>query len=152
MIPTASKERRKQQQQNPPKKKASAAALKVRQMKMKSKSKGNKKLKIEDRIFLDVITISGTGEGPPILISECYFLSRKDPIERILQYISTSTSTSTSTLSTRNAAEWHFLVPQENDSRYRPIATTSIIMQEAEEKGILKSFDRLILRPKNNQP
>ena len=123
--------------------KKSAAALKVRQMKMKSKAKGNKKLKTEDRVFLEVVSISEIGGKP---ICECYFLSKKDPIERVLQGIGGTDSTNT-----KNAADhWEFLVPQD-DSRYRPIATTSILMKEAEERKIFKSFDRLILRPKTNQ-
>ena len=123
--------------------KKSAAALKVRQMKMKSKAKGNKKLKIEDRVFLEVVSISEIGRKP---ICECYFLSRKDPIERILQWMGGTGSTNT-----KNAADhWEFLVLQD-DSRYRPISTTSILMKEAEETEIFKSFDRLVLRPKTNQ-
>eukprot|EP00532_Pseudo-nitzschia_australis_P007494 CAMPEP_0168169594 /NCGR_PEP_ID=MMETSP0139_2-20121125/3723_1 /TAXON_ID=44445 /ORGANISM="Pseudo-nitzschia australis, Strain 10249 10 AB" /LENGTH=683 /DNA_ID=CAMNT_0008087027 /DNA_START=85 /DNA_END=2137 /DNA_ORIENTATION=- len=117
-------------------KKSSAAALKVRQMKMKSKSKGNKKLKIEDRFFLEAVSISNVGGNP---ISECCFLSRNDPLERILQYISTGSSTSTQ--------EWQFLIPTEDDSRYRVISDISILVKEAEENRIFKSFDRLILRP-----
>lgn len=128
--------------------KKSAAALKVRQMKMKSKAKGNKKLKIEDRVFLEVVLISEIGRKP---ICECYFLSKKDPIERILQWIGGTGTNASSPLFTKNVAEqWEFLVPQD-DSRYRPIATTSIAMKEAEEIEILKSFDRIILRPKSNQ-
>mmetsp|Transcript_17466 Transcript_17466/g.40266 ORF Transcript_17466/g.40266 Transcript_17466/m.40266 type:complete len:115 (-) Transcript_17466:47-391(-) len=112
-------------------------------MKMKSKSKGNKKLKIDDRIFLEVVLIPEVGSNP---ISESYFLSKKDPIERILQYMGIENSTASSR--TGSASEnWEFLVPQE-DSRFRPIATTSILMQELEENEIFKSFDRLILRPK----
>jgi hypothetical protein len=128
--------------------KKSAAALKVRQMKMKSKAKGNKKLKIEDRVFLEVVLISEIGRKP---ICECFFLSKKDPIERILQWIGGTGTNASSPLFTKNVAEqWEFLVPQD-DSRYRPIATTSIAMKEAEEIEILKSFDRIILRPKSNQ-
>jgi hypothetical protein len=121
-------------------KKKSAALIKVKQMKVKSKAKGNKKLKVEDRVFLEVISISETGRKP---ICESYFLSRNDPIERILQFIGTGASASA-----KSAAEdWEFLLPQE-DSTFQPITKTSILMKEAEEKEILKSFDRIILRRK----
>ena len=113
--------------------KKSAAAIKVRQMKMKSKAKGNKKLKIEERVFLEVVSISEIGSKP---VCECYFLSRRDSIEKILQYVGAS-----------SAEDWEFLVPQE-DSRFLPIASTSILMKDAEEQKLLKSFDRIILRPK----
>ena len=127
-------------------KKASAAAVKVRQMKMKSKAKGNKKLKIEDRVFLEVVSIPQISKKP---ICEYIFLSRKDPIERILQFVGPSASSPTR--SRENVAEmWDFLVPQE-DARYRPIAATSILIQDAEEQGIIKSFDRIILRSKRKQ-
>lgn len=117
--------------------KKSAAALKVRQMKMKSKAKGNKKLKMEDRVFLEVVFISETGKKP---VCESHFLSENDQIERILRCVGTGT------IGTAN--DWEFLVPEE-DSRYRPIATTSILLKEAVEQEVLKSFERIILRPKS---
>ena len=120
--------------------KKSAAALKVRQMKMKSKAKGNKKLKIEERSFLEVVSISEIGKKP---VCGYYFLSRNDPIERILQIIGSDSFSKSKT------SDWEFLVSQD-DSRYRPIGATSIRMKEAVEQEILKSFDRIILRPKAN--
>ncbi len=116
--------------------KKSAAALKVRQMKMKSKAQGNKKLKMEDRVFLEIVWISETGKKP---ICEPHFLSKNDPIERILKCVGNGA-----------ANDWEFLVAQE-DSRYRRIATTSILLKEADEQEILKSFDRIILRPRHNK-
>ena len=120
--------------------KKSAAALKVKQMKMKSKAKGNKKVKMEDRVFLEVVSISEIGKKPTC---ESYFLSKNDSIEKILLCIGTSP------FSKSTANDWDFLVPQD-DSSYRPIDVTSIRMKEAAEQDILKSFDRIILRPKAN--
>jgi hypothetical protein len=129
------------------KKPLSAVAMKLRQM----KSKGNKKIKIEDRIFLNVVTIIFSEEvDNATAISEDVFMSKSEPIERILRYISTTAA------STRNAEDWIFLVPQQKDSSskhyYREISTTSIFIQEAEEfpDGKFSPFDRLILRRKNS--
>ena len=130
-----------EENKNGPKKalsaKKSAAALKVRQMKMKSKAKGNKKLKMEDRIFLEFVFIAEVGKKP---VCESHFLSKNDTIERILRCVGTGT------IGTVN--DWEFLVPEEG-SRYRPIATTSILLKEAIEQETLKSFERIIIRPKS---
>ena len=107
---------------------------------MKSKAKGNKKVKMEDRVFLEVVSISEIGKKPTC---ESYFLSKNDSIEKILLCIGTSP------FSKSTANDWDFLVPQD-DSSYRPIDVTSIRMKEAAEQDILKSFDRIILRPKAN--
>ncbi|OEU10118.1 hypothetical protein FRACYDRAFT_247732 [Fragilariopsis cylindrus CCMP1102] len=131
----------------------SAVAIKLRQM----KSKGNKKIKIEDRIFLNVviITFENTEEDYAMAISEDIFMSKSEPIERILRYISTTTEKNSTTTTTRNVEDWIFLVPQQNDSssqHYREITTTSICIQEAEEflYGKVSPFDRLIIRRKNS--
>lgn len=110
---------------------------------MKSKAKGNKKLKMEDRVFLEVVSISQTKNKPNC---EYCFLSKKDPIERIFQMAATKTTPSI-TKGTDVTEKWEILVPCE-DSMYRQIEGTSILMEEADEKGVLKSFDRIILRPK----
>ena len=136
------------------KKPLSAVAIKLRQM----KSKGNKKIKIEDRIFLNVviITFEDTEEDNAMAISEDIFMSKSEPIEQILRYISTTTEkNSTTTTTTRNVEDWIFLVPQQNDSssqHYREITTTSICIQEAEELsyGKFSPFDRLIIRRKSS--
>ena len=135
------------------KKPLSAVAIKLRQM----KSKGNKKIKIEDRIFLNVviITFENTEEDNAMAISEDIFMSKSEPIERILRYISTTTEKNSTTTTTRNVEDWIFLVPQQNDSssqHYREITTTSICIQEAEELsyGKFSPFDRLIIRRKSS--
>ena len=128
------------------KKQTSAVAIKLKKM----KSKGNKKIKIEDRIYIDVITIiSGTAAAP-----ECYFLSKSDPIDRILHDISKLKSASSSARVTDD--DWSFLVPQKHNSNgFHEITVTSMSTQEAIEKGIfgvqslLLPFNRLILRRKN---
>jgi hypothetical protein len=135
------------------KKPLSAVATKLRQM----KSKGNKKIKIEDKIFLNVVTIISetTEEDNAMAISEDIFMSRSEPIERILRYASTTTGKNSTTTTTRNVEDWIFLVPQQKDSssqHYREITTTSICIQEAEEflDEKFSPFDRLILRRKNS--
>jgi len=120
-------------------KKSSAAATKVRNMLMKSKATGDSKRipKMEDRFFLEVVIVDRATQGAT---SNFYFLANKDPLERILHCMKNSWSS--------EALE--FLVPTQigNDMMYKRITDTSIQLSEAATQGILNSFDRLILRPK----
>jgi hypothetical protein len=125
-------------------KQMSSATLKVLQMKMKSKSKGDTKRipKIEDRFFLEVVTVSKTGS----VTSECIFLAKTDPIERIREYACIAGAGKGSSLC---ADSWDFLVPNEDDT-FRLITTTSLATQDAEKQGLLNSYGRLILRPRQD--
>lgn len=120
-------------------KKTSAAAMKVRNMQMKSKAKGDVKRipKVEDRFFLEVVKLNG-GAGKASASFE--FLANKDPVERIVQSVASSTATT----------DWDFFVPQTDGeaTTYCKILDTSIELADAAAKSILKPFDRLILRPK----
>jgi hypothetical protein len=117
-------------------KKNSAAAMKVRNMQIKSKAKGDAKRipKVENRFFLEVVMIRNTGTAT----SSFQFLAKTDPIERLLQKVASKTPPS----------EWDFLVPTSESNKYETISNTSMALAEAEENGILKSFERIILRSK----
>lgn len=122
-------------------KKASAASIKVRNMQIKSKAKGDAKRipKVEERFFLEVVQVdNGSGKAS----STFHFLANKDPLERIIQSVASST----------NTTDWDFFVPladgESEKATYSKISDTSIELADAAAKGILKSFDRLILRPK----
>ncbi|CAJ1916693.1 unnamed protein product [Cylindrotheca closterium] len=119
-------------------KKNSAAAMKVRCMQIKSKAKGDAKRvpKMEDRFFLEVVTVSKAGEAK----SSYCFLARKDKIERLLQVVAT--------LPTSNLTELEFLVATEKASEFTAINDTSIELNGAEQRQLLKGFDRIILRQK----
>lgn len=137
---------------------SSAAIVKVRQMKMKSKAKGDTKRipKAENRFFLEVVVVervsnNGTdgGRGGGINVtSDYYFMARTDPLGRILQYVvlPSGSSGSTTTTATTVTEEWEFLVLQD-DGKFRPVRNVSVSLEEAEDQGIIKSFDRIILRP-----
>lgn len=116
---------------------SSAASLKVRCMQIKSKAKGDAKRvpKMEDRFFLEAVTVSRTGD---VKSSYC-FLSKKDKIERLLQVVATPTS---------NLTELEFLVATENENQFTVIDDTSIEFNLAEQRQLLKGFDRIILRQK----
>lgn len=118
-------------------KKSSAAAMKVRCMQIKSKAKGDAKRvpKMEDRFFLEVVTVSKAGEAN----SSYCFLSRKDKIERLLEVVATPTT---------NLTELEFLVPSGKANQFTVIDDTSIELNGAEQKQLLKGFDRIILRQK----
>jgi hypothetical protein len=120
-------------------KKGTAASTKVRHMVMKSKARGDAKRipKIEDRFFLEAVVFDKATRSTS---SNYYFLAHRDPLERILQ----------SMVSSSNSEAWEFLVavPQGDGIRYKRIHDTSIQLSEATSQGILNSFDRLILRPR----
>mmetsp|Transcript_37948 Transcript_37948/g.92000 ORF Transcript_37948/g.92000 Transcript_37948/m.92000 type:complete len:516 (+) Transcript_37948:29-1576(+) len=118
-------------------KKSSAAAMKVRCMQIKSKAKGDAKRvpKMEDRFFLEVVTVSKAGEAK----SSYCFLSRKDKVERLLQVVATPTS---------NLTELEFFVATEKANEFTIIDDTSIELNGAEQRQLLKGFDRIILRQK----
>jgi hypothetical protein len=117
-------------------KKNSAAAMKVRNMQIKSKAKGDVKRipKVENRFFLEVVMIGNAGTAT----SSFQFLAKTDLIERLLQNVASKTPPS----------EWDFLVPTSESNKYETISNTSMPLAEAEENGILKSFERIILRSK----
>jgi hypothetical protein len=119
-------------------KRASAASSTVRNMQIKSKANGDKKRipKMENRFFLEIVLVTASG----IAKSTYQFLAKTDPIERILQNVASSTP----------PADWDFYVPATSDedgSSYVPV-DASVTVEQAESEGILKLFDRLILRSK----
>ena len=115
-------------------KKQSAATLKIRNMQMKSKAQGDKKRipKVEDRFFMEVVTVEDDGETN----ASFQFLARKDPMERILQNVASGSASS----------GWEFLLPGPEDGKFSVVSNTSCILDKMEEDGIFKCFDRLILR------
>ena len=130
-------------------KSSSAAAMKVRQMKIKSKASGDsKRVKMDDRFYLDIVIVDCDGDdGKYRALSGYYFLSRKDSLERIIQYINTSS------LKSKSIVDWDFLLMSEGEdgtSSFRRILDTSRTLHELEADGDLsiKSFDRLILKYK----
>ena len=132
-------------------KKSSAAMLKVRNMQIKSKAKGDKKRipKVEDRFFMEVIMIDSHDDDNKATGS-FQFLARKDPMERILQNVVTSSSTSTSA---KAAVNWEFFIPKSegdgcdsNSNKFSLVDDTSCSLDKMEKDGIFKCFDRLIIR------
>jgi hypothetical protein len=120
------------------KKVSTSSAIKVKQMKIKAKATGDTKRipKVENRVFLEVVTVADTAT------SGFYFLSKTDPIERILQYCNETSKVGGAS----SPVQWEFLVPGEKEGYFRNIETASLTTQEAEEQNILSSFGRLILR------
>jgi hypothetical protein len=122
-------------------KKPSAATIKIKQMKMKSRAKGDSKRisRVEDRFFIELVVVSMKNDG--VATSGYYFLGKTDPLERILQLCDVGDS--------KSKDAWEFLVPTDNKDRFCHVATTSMTTQVVEDEGILKSFGRLILRQRN---
>jgi hypothetical protein len=115
-------------------KKKSAASDKVRNMQIKSKAKGDAKRvpKMENRFFLEVVFIQGG-----TATSSYQYLAKTDSIERLLQNISSSPASS----------DYDFLVPSyESDNSYNRIEDTTMKLEDAEAKNVLRCFDRILLR------
>lgn len=116
--------------------KNSTTAIKIQQMTMKSKAKGdNKRIpNVEDRFFLNVVVVL---ENASTVNSGYYFLAKTDAIERILQ---------TCEAKQEPRENWDFLVPAEKMGFFQKLPSTAMTAQMAEDQGLLRSFGRLILR------
>ena len=118
-------------------KKATASALKVRNMQMKMKAKGDAERipKVEDRFFLQVVLVDIGNKAT----ADPYFLARTDPIQRLL----------TTLPAVKDPSKWELLVPHKTENQYCIITgDNALILNEAEKDGVLKCFDQIILRPK----
>ena len=116
-------------------KKTSAAAIKVRQMQMKSKSKGDeKRIKMEERFFLELVTAVDDGKNTQVTVAPV-FLGKSDSIERLL----------TDCASAPSGSGWYheFLVAGDG---LRRITDPSMRLSEAQALGVLQCFDRIVLR------
>lgn len=119
-------------------KKVTPSIIKVRNMQIKSKAKGDAKRvpKVENRFFLDVVVVEMETKTAS---SSFQFLARTDPIERILQ----------SVLPASKAEDCEFLALSKSEaSAYKPFQDTSLSLDDAEKQGLLNSFDRLIVKRK----
>lgn len=119
---------------NDPKKKTpmSSSAKKVRQMKFKSKAKGDtKRIKVEDRFYIDLFAIKDEK-----LIETPIFVALSDNFERLIRDCVDIPSDHT---------KYEFLVPL-NEGKFRRITDTSMSMEQAQNEEYLKNFDRLILK------
>lgn len=114
-------------------KKNTAAALKVRQMQMKSKAKGDAKRikKMEDRFFLEVLV----AESKEKISSLLTFSARTDKISRLVESVGIS-------------SDVDILVPLGEGSRFRLVHDTSISFNEAESSGVIECYGRIVVRPK----
>ena len=117
------------------KKSASTTSIKVQQMLMKSKAKGDKKRtpKVEDRFFVQVMTTSTSEAGP-------FFMNRKDTVGRLLQEMSLPNSGRVFCSNGKTESEFSSL----------PLDVT---LEQAEQQGVLTNFGRLIvlLNPPNEK-
>lgn len=117
----------------------SSTALKVRQMQMKSKASGDsKRIKMEDRFFIDLITAIGNHEKGYMVTMKPVFLSFSDKIDRLVRDCSSPPSKDFS-------YEFLLFVSEEN-ATFRRFEDCSLSFREAESKNLLKRFDTLILR------
>lgn len=111
------------------KKKPSNASIKVRQIQLKSRAKGDaKRIKIEDRFFLELVQIEdGVATAAPV------FGSRSESLERLLRN------------STMNLAACEVLVSKSNDS-FLKITDLASSLQELEDGQVVENYGRLVLR------
>jgi hypothetical protein len=117
------------------KKKTSSTSHKVHTMLIKSKAKGDTKRvpKMADRFFLELVVISFF-EGECIASASFVFLAKIDPVGRLLR----------DCVSIPVGFEATVLVPTE-EGGFRQVPD-DISLQDAENKGFFKSFDRVVVR------
>jgi hypothetical protein len=118
------------------KKKASSTREKVRTMLIKSKAKGDAKRipKMDHRFFLELVVIQSVKEdGKCVASAFPIFLSKTDPVGRLLR----------DCVSVPNGIDATLLVPTEQGGFHRVL--TDISLQDAETRGLVKSFDRIVV-------
>ena len=124
------------------KKPASSATVKVRQMQMKARAKGDsKRVKQLDRFFVELVVTRLSQYGQESVISVTpVFVSKVDKIERIVRDCVPNPPSSSS---------WELVVPCQGVSgRFRTIEDTSVSLEVASQQKILECFGRVILRYK----
>jgi hypothetical protein len=119
-------------------KKKSAAAEKVRVMRMKAKAKGDKKRvpRMEDRFFLEVISVPKKS-GSEMATSQTHFFAKKDTFARILQILGV------------HPGEWKIFIPVCSDEKsnacFNVLDETGLSLGEAEKTDLLRCFGRILV-------
>lgn len=123
-------------------KKKKPASKQVHRMLMKSKSRGDKGIKPDDRVHLDTIIFRDDGsEDINVTCSSSFrFFSKRTSIEHLV-----------SIFQEENAANVEILVPQPCESCslgcvYQQISPANLTLEEALEREFLEDFGRLIVR------
>jgi hypothetical protein len=135
-----------EQKKSKKKKGKSSTSSKVRQMLMKSKSKGDaKRLKMEERFYFELITVVTGGKSS--CESQLAYLGRKDRLGRILRDCVKAEKVSD--------ADVELLVPllQENsgvsagrsNNKFKRLTNLSMTFQEAEMGNLFQPFDRIVV-------
>ena len=130
------------------KKKNAAVSEKVRTMLLKSRSEGNKQLRMEDRFHLEILHLvdlppeEASGANPVNETSPYKFFSKQTTAGRVASSLA-------SNLGDKRSAE--FLVKTSSKSisageaRYRKLPNT-MSLQEAERRRFLRDFDVVLIR------
>ena len=128
------------------KKKSAAVSDKVRTMLLKSRSVGNKQLRMEDRFHLEILRLidlppEETSDAHPVNETSPYqFFSKQTTAGRVASSLA-------SNLGDKRSAE--FLVKKNvnstEEARYRRLPNT-MTLQEAEKRGFLHDFDAILIR------
>jgi hypothetical protein len=131
------------------KKKSSSTSAKVRSMLMKGKAMGDKKRvkAMEDRFYLELVILSNasnTTDDLQVICPSLYlFLSKKDPIMRIVETCNQHGKQKAPILS-QEECQLFTLVSISDLPHYQPL-DHSMTLSEAQVKGIVTVYDRIIL-------
>jgi len=120
------------------KKKQTSSTIKVRQMMMKSKAKGFKKLPVNDRFYLEIIVIDAkwTAKAHPI------YLSKNASLRQVMNILSIQSSEETQLFLLNIIGD---IEDVEENIEFIQISIDSCV-SDAEKKYNLKPFDRIIVR------
>ncbi|KAL9183347.1 hypothetical protein ACHAXT_005134 [Thalassiosira profunda] len=131
---------------NPPKKKKKPVSQQMRNMLMKSKSTGNKRIKPEDRLHLEVIVFRDDGSsdiGPSSYTSSYRFFTKQNDMGHII---------STCIEDDKERAELIVRQPSSDADLkilYRKLPT-ELTLGDAIEKGHIDTFGRVLIRVMGN--
>ncbi len=124
---------------NKKKKKKTAATEKVRQILLKGKAKGDKKIPVKDRFYLEVISITLSFESQ----STNVFLSKYDSMRAVSMSVSHVDAFEILKSQTNNDDD-------DDDSKNFTKIQDDLRIKDAEDRGIIQQFDRIIVREITN--
>lgn len=127
--------------------KQSASVIKVQQMQMKSKAKGDSKRikQATDRFYFELVTVIDHGSNEKCILSSTpWFLAYTDSLQRIVR------DCSSLQIDNKSLYTWELFIPNmdndENNVKYTKVDDCNITFHDAEKQIIIKCFQRIVLR------
>jgi hypothetical protein len=147
----------------------SAASVRVRQMQMKGKARGDGKRiqNPDDRFYVELVTILADASSARVVDASPVFMSKSDPLGRLvrdcvftnmaLNALAATPTHAGMGFSSSSSSDWHVDLYAARSVQhgsvhaegvrtvsFQPLADTSMTFHDAEKRRILSNFDRLL--------